>query len=133
MLTPLEKSPLPETFSSEEDRTHDAASSRTVSPTQYQRAIPASRHRYDDRTPESPAHEADALPLSHRWSNGSVRSRDQTTSHTARVVTAVSLNSSRYISTYVLFLRQMSTMHTCFTSFHLYCSAQLSTSNVGKS
>ena len=33
MLTPTEKSPLPEKkFSSEEDRTHDAASSRTASP-----------------------------------------------------------------------------------------------------
>ena len=37
MLTPREKSPLPE-----EDRTRDAASSRTASPTHYQRAIPAS-------------------------------------------------------------------------------------------
>ena len=34
-------SPLPEKFSSEEDRTHDAASSRAVSQTYYQRAIPA--------------------------------------------------------------------------------------------
>ena len=40
MLTPREKSPLPENFSSEEDGTHDAASSRTVSPTHCQRAIP---------------------------------------------------------------------------------------------
>ena len=31
-LTPREKSPLLEKFSSEEDRTHDAASSRTASP-----------------------------------------------------------------------------------------------------
>ena len=36
MLTPREKSPLPEIFSPEEDRTHDAASSRTASPTHYQ-------------------------------------------------------------------------------------------------
>ena len=36
-----EKSPLPEKFSSEEDRTHDVASSRTASPVHYQRAIPA--------------------------------------------------------------------------------------------
>ena len=35
------KSPLPEKFSSEEDGTHNAASSRTVSPSHYQRAIPA--------------------------------------------------------------------------------------------
>ena len=41
MLTPREKSPLPENFSPEEDQTHDAASSRTASPTHYQRAIPA--------------------------------------------------------------------------------------------
>ena len=34
MLTPREKSPLPEKFSSEEDRTQDTASSRTASPTQ---------------------------------------------------------------------------------------------------
>ena len=37
MLTPREKSPLPEKFSSE--RTHDAASSRTASPTHYQQPI----------------------------------------------------------------------------------------------
>ena len=41
MLTPTEKSLAQEKFSSEEDRTHDAASSRTASPTRYQRAIPA--------------------------------------------------------------------------------------------
>ena len=39
MLTPKEKSPLLEKISSEEDQTHDAASSRTVSPTHYQRTI----------------------------------------------------------------------------------------------
>ena len=36
MFTPKEKSPLPEKFSSEEDRTHDAAASGTASPTHYQ-------------------------------------------------------------------------------------------------
>ena len=36
MLTPKEKSPPPENFSSEEDRTHGAASSGTASPTHYQ-------------------------------------------------------------------------------------------------
>ena len=41
MLTPREKSPLPEIFSSQEDRTHDAASSKTASPTHYQRTISA--------------------------------------------------------------------------------------------
>ena len=41
ILTPREKSILPEKFSSEKDRTHDAASSRTVNSTHYQRAIPA--------------------------------------------------------------------------------------------
>ena len=41
MLTPREKSPLPEKFSSAEDWTHDAASSRTVSSTHYQPANPA--------------------------------------------------------------------------------------------
>ena len=35
------KIPLPKKFSSEEDRTHDATSSRTLNPTHYQRAIPA--------------------------------------------------------------------------------------------
>ena len=40
--TSREKSPLPEKFSPEEDRTHDAASSRTASPTHYHRAIPVS-------------------------------------------------------------------------------------------
>ena len=39
MSTPREKSPLPEKFSQEEDRTHDAASSRTASSRHYQRAI----------------------------------------------------------------------------------------------
>ena len=41
MLTPREKSPLPEKFSPEEDQTHNAASSRTASPTHCKRAIPA--------------------------------------------------------------------------------------------
>ena len=41
MLTPRGKSALPEKFSSEEDRTLSAASSRIVSPTHYRRAIPA--------------------------------------------------------------------------------------------
>ena len=36
MLTPREKSSLPEKFSPEEDQTHDAASSRTASPTHNQ-------------------------------------------------------------------------------------------------
>ena len=36
MLTPKEKS-LPETFSPEQDGTHDAASSRTASPTHFTR------------------------------------------------------------------------------------------------
>ena len=41
MLTPR-KNPLNrKKFSPEEDRTQDAASSRTASPTHYQRAIPA--------------------------------------------------------------------------------------------
>ena len=35
-LNPREKSPLPEKFSPEEDQTHDAASSRTASPTHNQ-------------------------------------------------------------------------------------------------
>ena len=39
MLTPREISPLPEKVSSEEGPTHDAASSRTASPTHYPRAI----------------------------------------------------------------------------------------------
>ena len=42
MLTPEEKSHRLENFSSEEDRTHDAASKRTASPTHYQQAVPAS-------------------------------------------------------------------------------------------
>ena len=36
LKSPREKSPLPEKFSSEEDRTHDAAASRTASPRHYQ-------------------------------------------------------------------------------------------------
>ena len=41
MFTPREESPLPEKFSTEEDQTHDTASSRTVSPTHHKQAIPA--------------------------------------------------------------------------------------------
>ena len=37
-VNPRGKSPLPEKISPEEDRTHDAASNRTASPTHYQRA-----------------------------------------------------------------------------------------------
>ena len=45
MLTPKEKSPLlQKQLSSEENRTHDTASSRTASPTHYQRAILAPLH-----------------------------------------------------------------------------------------
>ena len=45
MLTPREKSPLPEKkISLEEDRTHDAASSKTASPTHNQWAILAPLH-----------------------------------------------------------------------------------------
>ena len=40
MSTPRKKSPPLEKFSQEEDRTHDAASSRTASSTHNQRAIP---------------------------------------------------------------------------------------------
>ena len=40
MSTPREKYPLAEQFSPEEYRTHDSASSRTASPTHYQRTIP---------------------------------------------------------------------------------------------
>ena len=41
MITPREKAPLLEEFSSEEDRTHDTALSRTGSPTHNQQATPA--------------------------------------------------------------------------------------------
>ena len=41
MLTPREKSPLPKKIFPEEYRIHNAASSRTASPTHYQWAIPA--------------------------------------------------------------------------------------------
>ena len=54
MLTQREKSPLPEQFSLEEDRTHDAASSRTASTPHYQRAIPASRWDLNHSLAESP-------------------------------------------------------------------------------
>ena len=48
MLTPRENSPeLPENVFPEEDQTHDAASSRTESPTYYQRAIPAPLFPYN--------------------------------------------------------------------------------------
>ena len=40
MLTPREKSLIPEKFSVEEEQTNDDASSKTLSPTRYQRAIP---------------------------------------------------------------------------------------------
>ena len=41
MLTPREKSPLPEKFSSEDEQTHNVASGRTVRPKHYQWVIPA--------------------------------------------------------------------------------------------
>ena len=46
MLAPKEKFSLPEKFS-EEDQTHDAASSRTASQTHCQRAISAPSHITD--------------------------------------------------------------------------------------
>ena len=39
---------------------------------------------------------------------------------------------SKVISTYVLFLHLMLIMHTCLAFLHLYCSAQLSMSNIEK-
>ena len=49
MLTPREMSPLPENFP--QDRTYNPASSRTASPTHYQRAIPEpSSGRFHDNT-----------------------------------------------------------------------------------
>ena len=41
MLIPRGKSPLPEKFSPEEDRTHNAVSSRTASPTHHQQTVAA--------------------------------------------------------------------------------------------
>ena len=49
MLTPREKSPLPENFSTEGDGTHNAESVRTASPTHYQRAIPTPNATVQDR------------------------------------------------------------------------------------
>ena len=45
---PREKSPVPEEFSPDENRSHNAASSRTASPTHYQWAIPAPRSKVQD-------------------------------------------------------------------------------------
>ena len=62
MLTPTEQSPQPEKFSPEEDRTRNSASSRTASPTHYQRAIqPCS-----PPPPPSPPSLADVAP---RWNH----------------------------------------------------------------
>ena len=47
MLTPREKSPLPKKFSPEEDRTQEATSGRTASPTHYQQAVPVPCHASD--------------------------------------------------------------------------------------
>ena len=49
MLTPREKSPAADKFSPEEDRTHDAAASKTASSTNYQQAIPAPDSGFDSR------------------------------------------------------------------------------------
>ena len=46
MLTPREKSPLLEKFFSEEDRTHNTVSSRTVSPAHYQLSYSGPWHWY---------------------------------------------------------------------------------------
>ena len=51
------KSPLPEKFSSEENRTQNAALSRTARPTHHQRAIPSSRTA-------RPTHHQRAIPSS---------------------------------------------------------------------
>ena len=47
MLTPREKSSLPEKFLSEEDQTHDAATHRTVSPTHYQLSYSGPSFRFE--------------------------------------------------------------------------------------
>ena len=47
MLTPREKSPLLEKFSSMKDQTNDAASSRTVCPTYYQLSYSAPHKRFN--------------------------------------------------------------------------------------
>ena len=49
MLTPREKSPLPEKISPEEALTHDTASSRAESPTHYQQVILAVLHQAGQR------------------------------------------------------------------------------------
>ena len=76
MLTPREKSPLLETFSLEEYRTHDAASSRTASPTHYQRAIPAPRGGRNPRRCIKQDSEPNTLPTSY---SGPQRRKEPTT------------------------------------------------------
>ena len=63
MLTPREKSLLPEKFSPEENLKHDAASSRTTNPTHYQRAIPAPNHVTILTEFERPAYSTRGGPL----------------------------------------------------------------------
>ena len=68
------KSPLPEKFSPEEYRTHDAASSRTASPTHNQRAIPAPLSwTKQGSILLSPVLKDNALPLDHCCSYAEIR------------------------------------------------------------
>ena len=55
MLTPREKFPLPEKKFSSEDGTHNAASSRTASPTLYQRVEYSSPPDFSDNDNDSAA------------------------------------------------------------------------------
>ena len=76
MLTPKEKSPLPEKkkLSSEEDRIHDAASSRTVSQhTTNELFRPPER----DVIPGSSAYGASVLPLDQQGSRKGEKKADQ--------------------------------------------------------
>ena len=82
MLTPREKSPLPEKISSEEDQTHNAASSSMVGPTHYQQAIPAPLSKRQRRLLTSEVHAL--LPLSVLMLSVSQTSALQSTSWTCR-------------------------------------------------
>ena len=99
MLTPKEK------FSSE-DRTHDAASSRTAGPTHYQRAIPAPFPN-QEKTPRSP------LGRSHRPGCRGVKRRYLTIPHNADV---------RFVMVLVLRFCLASTMQATSRLSHAVCA-----------
>ena len=102
MLTPREKSPLPEKISPEEALTHDTASSRAESPTHYQQVILAVLHQAGQRAQHTTnklfwpscikqGREPNTLPTSYFGRPASSRAESPT--HYQQVILAVQKHS----------------------------------------